>query len=495
VGQGAPEAFFSYCREDSEFALRLAGDLKTAGASVWLDQLDITPGDRWDRAVENALTNCSRMLVILSPDSVSSTNVMDEVSFALEEQKIVIPVFHRDCTVPFRLRRVQHVDFRQDYARGLQELLKTLPAGQCVEQRVSGISDVGSQGTVSGFGELRRATEQSRLEDEYRGVAEQKRLELERQQSTEERLEQVGEPATAQGLREQGSELGLFPKFSASRKLALAGCGILIVVSILFWESLRGPTGKQPAGTQQEEVKSEASDPPKLGKLESNQPPPSAMTGGHDAALDTKEKTGTNKAVMPGATGSHDRALLRPALLKDRAPDTYKVEFETTRGNFTISVTRAWAPLGADRFYNLVKHHFYDDAHFFRVIPNFVVQFGISAYPPVSAALENATIKDDPPSQSNRRGTVAFGTSGPNSRTTQVFINLKDNVNLDSQGFAPFGVVDGDGMNVVGMLYDQYGESAGMDQAAIIKGGKDYITAQWPRLDMIKSATLGGGSR
>lgn len=114
MAQGAPVASFSYSREDSDFALRLAGDLKAAGAGVWLDQLDIVPGQRWDRAVEDALTNCPRMMVILSPASVSSTNVMDEVSFALEEQKIVIPVVYRDCTIPFRLRRVQHVDFRSD---------------------------------------------------------------------------------------------------------------------------------------------------------------------------------------------------------------------------------------------------------------------------------------------------------------------------------------------------------------------------------------------
>jgi hypothetical protein len=133
-------AFFSYSREDSDFAFRLAGDLKAAGASVWLDQLDIIPGQRWDRAVEAALANCMRMLVILSPASVNSINVMDEVSFALEEEKTVIPVIHKDCTIPFRLRRVQYVDFRHDYARGLKELVRTLAAGQTTP-----ISDVPSQ--------------------------------------------------------------------------------------------------------------------------------------------------------------------------------------------------------------------------------------------------------------------------------------------------------------------------------------------------------------
>src|SRR5271167_3881501 len=126
----AQTAFFSYSRDDSEFALRLAEDLKAAGANVWLDQLDIAPGQRWARAVQDALNNCQRLLVILSPSSVSSTNVEDEVTFALEEHKTVIPVFYRDCQVPFQLRPFQYVDFRTDYDRGLRTLLRTLGVQQ-----------------------------------------------------------------------------------------------------------------------------------------------------------------------------------------------------------------------------------------------------------------------------------------------------------------------------------------------------------------------------
>src|SRR6516162_10227707 len=121
-----PAAFFSYSRDDSEFVLRVAGDLKAAGANVWLDQMDIVPGQRWDDAVERALAGCPRMLVVLSPASVHSTNVMDEVSFALEEGKTVIPILYRDCAIPFRLRRVQYIDLRHDYDHGLAELLKLL---------------------------------------------------------------------------------------------------------------------------------------------------------------------------------------------------------------------------------------------------------------------------------------------------------------------------------------------------------------------------------
>jgi peptidyl-prolyl cis-trans isomerase A (cyclophilin A) len=205
-----------------------------------------------------------------------------------------------------------------------------------------------------------------------------------------------------------------------------------------------------------------------------------------------KPKATTTTAAKPAAAATYDRALLKPALLKDVAPASFQVKFDTSRGEFTMTVTRAWAPLGADRFYNLVKHHYFDNAHFFRVIPDFVAQFGISAYPPVAAAWEKATIKDDSHNQSNKKGTVTFATAGPNTRTTQLFINLKDNPGLDSQGFTPFGIVDGDGMKVVNMFYDQYGGD--LDQEAITRGGKKYIETKYPKMDIIKSATLVGAA-
>lgn len=200
------------------------------------------------------------------------------------------------------------------------------------------------------------------------------------------------------------------------------------------------------------------------------------------------------KRPEPSAARSYDRALLKPALLKDKAPEEYKVLFSTTRGDFTVTVHRAWAPLGADRFYNLVKHHFYDNASFFRVLPGFVVQFGISAYPAVNAALRNANIKDDPVKESNHRGYITFATGGPNTRTTQVFINLGENKRLDSMGFSPFGSVEGQGMNVVEMMYEGYGEGApqgaGPDQEKIQTQGKPYLDKGWPKLDYIKTARL-----
>ncbi len=168
------------------------------------------------------------------------------------------------------------------------------------------------------------------------------------------------------------------------------------------------------------------------------------------------------------------------------------MKFTTTRGDFTVTVHRDWAPIGADRFYNLVKHHFYDNASFFRVVPGFVVQFGLSAFPPVNAAWKQANLKDDPVTQSNKKGYLTFATAGANTRTTQVFISLKDNARLDGMGFAPFGVVDGKGMNVVEMLYDQYGDDGGPDQGQIEAQGKPYLDKGWPKLDSIKTATIVG---
>jgi biopolymer transport protein ExbD len=201
VAEDAP-AFFSYCREDSDFALQLAEDVKAAGASVWLDQLDIVPGQRWDRAVEEALASCPRMLVILSPASANSTNVMDEVSFALEEKKTVIPVIHKDCPIPFRLRRVQYIDFRHDYARGLKELLKTLSPEHRETTSAPAPSDVPSQrrADVTAPSERDRG---ARLADERNRARSQPQLDQERREAAQQeplagaaKSEQLAAPET-----------------------------------------------------------------------------------------------------------------------------------------------------------------------------------------------------------------------------------------------------------------------------------------------------------
>ena len=182
-----------------------------------------------------------------------------------------------------------------------------------------------------------------------------------------------------------------------------------------------------------------------------------------------------------------DPALLQPATLHAKAPDVYEVKFATTKGDFVVQVTRAWAPLGADRFYNLVKHGFFTDAAFFRIVPGFIVQFGLSADPAVNKVWHSANIKDDPVTQSNRPGTLTFATAGPNTRTTQLFVNFGNNTFLDSQGFSPFGKVTS-GMDVVQKLYSGYGERP--DQGSITNEGKAYIDKNFPNLDRIKSATV-----
>ena len=185
--------------------------------------------------------------------------------------------------------------------------------------------------------------------------------------------------------------------------------------------------------------------------------------------------------------------LRNPAALKEQAPAVFKANFDTSKGQFVIEVHRDWAPLGADRFYNLVKNGFYDDLRFFRVIPGFMAQFGIHGNPSVQAAWRPAQIKDDAVKQSNTRGMVVFATAGPNTRTTQLFINFGDNTGLDKQGFAPFGRVV-QGMDVVDKIYGGYGEGAprgkGPDQGRIQAEGNAYLTKEFPRLDYIKAATI-----
>ena len=190
--------------------------------------------------------------------------------------------------------------------------------------------------------------------------------------------------------------------------------------------------------------------------------------------------------------------LTDPSLLTETAPAVFVVNVETSRGPFRIVVTRAWSPHGADRFYNLVKHGFYDEVRFFRVIENFMAQFGIHGDPEIQAHWREAVIMDDAPvgpdRQSNRRGFVTFAKTGaPDSRTTQLFINFKDNSMLDPQGFTPFGQVTS-GMNVVDGIYKGYGEGAprglGPDQGRIQSEGNAYLVENFPEMDYIRTARL-----
>jgi peptidyl-prolyl cis-trans isomerase A (cyclophilin A) len=179
--------------------------------------------------------------------------------------------------------------------------------------------------------------------------------------------------------------------------------------------------------------------------------------------------------------------LKDPSALKEQAPATYKANFDTSAGKFVVDVHRDWAPKGADRFYNLVKNGFFDECRFFRVVPNFMVQFGINGEPDIQKSWANANIADDPVKQSNKKGYMTFATRGKDTRTSQVFINFKDNAFLDAQGFAPFGEVSS-GMDVVEKINAEYGEKP--NQGSIQANGNTYLKASFPKLDYIKKATI-----
>jgi peptidyl-prolyl cis-trans isomerase A (cyclophilin A) len=197
-------------------------------------------------------------------------------------------------------------------------------------------------------------------------------------------------------------------------------------------------------------------------------------------------------AAVAGVTAAAPPQLLHPASLHAKAPAVYRVSFKTTKGTFVVTVHRAWAPRGADRFYNLVRVHFFDGVTFFRVVKGFVVQFGISPDPAVSSAWQNATIKDDPVKASNTPGTITYADAGPNTRSTQVFVNLGNNAaSLDGQGFSPFGRVTS-GMRVVDRLYGGYGDQPTHDQQQISSQGNAFLRKHFPKLDSIVTARLSG---
>jgi len=200
-------------------------------------------------------------------------------------------------------------------------------------------------------------------------------------------------------------------------------------------------------------------------------------------------------AAVP-APAEARRLLLDPAdpAWTAEAPDSFDVLFETTRGTFGVRVRRAWAPLGADRFFNLVRHGFYDDSRFYRIVEGFIAQFGLPGDPEVTAQWLDRTLSDDPVVASNLRGRLAYAMTGPDTRATQVYINLVDNVRLDSTGFAPFGEVVV-GIETIDALFAGYGENAGGGMRAgrqdrIIMEGNVHLDRDFPDLDRIRRARI-----
>jgi peptidyl-prolyl cis-trans isomerase A (cyclophilin A) len=208
----------------------------------------------------------------------------------------------------------------------------------------------------------------------------------------------------------------------------------------------------------------------------------------------TKTTKSTAKKPATVSKGPDRSKLLDPSKLTAKAPDVFRARFDTSKGPFVIEVHRDWAPKGADRFYNLVKNGYFDDVRFFRVIAGFMVQFGINGDPKLNDIWHEANITDDPVRQSNTRGMVSYAMRGPDTRTTQVFINFADrNAQLDRMGFAPFGKVV-EGMEVVDKLYSGYGEGApqgaGPAQDRTQEEGNAYLKANFPELDYVKTARI-----
>jgi peptidyl-prolyl cis-trans isomerase A (cyclophilin A) len=211
--------------------------------------------------------------------------------------------------------------------------------------------------------------------------------------------------------------------------------------------------------------------------------------GGEDSGTEAgKEGSGETPAA------EKKDLLLDPSApeVNHTAPETFKVSLDTSRGEIVIEVRRAWSPNGADRFYNLVTNGYYDDCRFFRVMANFMAQIGMHGDPRINAVWSEANIPDDPVVESNKRGMVTFAKRrAPNSRSTQIFINYKDNSGLDDDGFSPFGKVV-KGMDVVDALYSGYGDAdeGGPSQGQIRSSGNAYLNAQFPKLDYVKKARV-----
>jgi peptidyl-prolyl cis-trans isomerase A (cyclophilin A) len=186
--------------------------------------------------------------------------------------------------------------------------------------------------------------------------------------------------------------------------------------------------------------------------------------------------------------GAQDAGGLRnPSALTEQAPATFRAAFDTSKGRFVVEVHREWAPIGADRFYNLVKSGFFNDVRFFRVIGGQLAQFGMHGDPAVQEAWRDAVVEDDPVRHGNTRGAVSFASRGANTRTTQLFINLRDNSAYDRLGFAPFGEVVS-GLEVVDRLYSGYEERP--EQPLIDAEGNAYLTREFPNLDYVQKTEI-----
>ncbi|NLV41353.1 MAG: peptidylprolyl isomerase [Candidatus Hydrogenedentes bacterium] len=225
--------------------------------------------------------------------------------------------------------------------------------------------------------------------------------------------------------------------------------------------------------------------------------PESAVSADQQQKEEAREMLAQADKISEEAKAGADQEIAKPEQpetkenapvdMPEKAPEKFSVEFECTNGTFVVECVTEWAPLGAERFYTLVKEGFFNDAGFFRVVPGFVVQFGLAADPSATAKWKERKLRDDPVTQSNKKGYITFAMAGPNTRTSQVFINYRDNTNLDGMGFAPFGKVVS-GMEVVEAINAEAGERP--NQGMITFEGNAYLKKNFPKMDFIKKATI-----
>ncbi len=281
---------------------------------------------------------------------------------------------------------------------------------------------------------------------------------------------------------------------------------LIILLSLLICSCAGSRTGDEEKGLVMEEDGSrqvdsvEVSDEMgKVGEVEgeetllADEQPESPQGLASDSTARPRKTSQADEPEETPESLKPDAALFDPSLANEKAPEKFQVKCDTSKGSFVIQANRNWSPKGVDRFYNLVKIGYFNDIAFFRVIKGFVVQFGISGDPQINRKWQNATITDDPVKESNQRGFLTFAMGGPNTRTTQLFINLTDNVRLDQMGFSPVGQVV-EGMSVIDSLHSGYGEGApgghGPSQELIRSRGNKYLKSEFPNLDYANKSTL-----
>lgn len=329
-----PVAFFSYSREDSEFALRLAADLRAAGASVWIDQLDIDPGQLWDRAVQSALESSPSVLIILSPASVKSDNVMDEISFALDQKKALIPVLYRDCDIPFRIRRFQHIDFRSDYDRMLEELRKCLHIGGTVA-----ISSTASAAPPSTSAPREQASPVST--GSVTAPAEPRRVTAVPQQPAADYSSARVEPAAPSSVGEPTSSTGSFPAWA---KIAVP-IAVVVIALVVFLVMRSGTRNQSDGGRTIQNGRDVAG-----GKVESPRTGGAEITGTAVGHAQTSPPCSLPASSDSDFTITDPEAVFFFAYQRGEANDQWTVDWMGPKGRIYKTDTVAHPVAGSGNF-------------------------------------------------------------------------------------------------------------------------------------------------